>query len=90
MLPNALAPIINAVAVNLAQLLVGVMVVEIVFVYPGLGILLIDSVATGNVPVALGAGIIFAVVFIVVNLIADILSVMSNPRILHPAAGKEP
>ncbi len=50
-LPNALAPIINVVAINLAYLVVGVVVVEVVFVYPGLGQLLVDSMSKRDIPV---------------------------------------
>lgn len=59
-LPNALAPIINVVALNLAYLVVGVVVVEVVFVYPGLGQLLVDSVSKRDIPVVQACSLIFA------------------------------
>lgn len=80
-LPNALAPIINVVAVNLAFLIVGVVVVETVFVYPGLGQLLVDSVAARDVPVVQAACLIFAAAYVSLNLIADILAILTNPRL---------
>jgi peptide/nickel transport system permease protein len=83
-LPNALAPIVNVIALNLAYLVVGVVVVERVFVYPGMGQMLVDAVAKRNIPVVLACGLIFAVVFITLNIIADVLSIMSNPRLRHP------
>lgn len=83
-LPNALAPIINVIAINLAYLIVGVVLVEVVFVYPGLGQLLVDSVANRDVTVVQAACLIFAATYILLNLIADILSIVSNPRLLHP------
>lgn len=83
-LPNALAPIINVVAVDLAYLIVGVVVVEVVFVYPGLGQLMVDSVQRRDVPVVQACSLIFAATYIVLNLIADILSILTNPRLLHP------
>jgi peptide/nickel transport system permease protein len=83
-LPNALAPIVNVIALNLAYLVVGVVVVERVFVYPGMGQMLVDAVAKRNVPVVLSCGLIFAVVFISLNILADLLSIMSNPRLRHP------
>lgn len=83
-LPNALAPIINVVALNLAYLVVGVVVVEVVFVYPGLGQLLVDSVSKRDMPVVQAASLIFASVYILLNLAADVLSIVSNPRLLHP------
>ena len=83
-LPNALAPIINVVALNLAYLVVGVVLVEVVFVYPGLGQLLVDSVAKRDFPVVQAACLIFAATYILLNLAADVLSTISNPRLLHP------
>jgi peptide/nickel transport system permease protein len=83
-LPNALAPIINVVALNLAYLIVGVVVIEVVFVYPGLGQLMVDAVSKRDVPVVQACGLIFAAVFISLNMIADILAIVSNPRLRHP------
>ena len=82
--PNALSPVINVVALNLAYLVVGVVIVEVVFVYPGLGQLLVDSVSKRDIPVVQASGLIFATVYISLNLLADILSILSNPRLLHP------
>lgn len=83
-LPNALAPIINVIALNLAYLVVGVVVVEVVFVYPGLGQLLVDSVAKRDITVVQAASLVFAGAFILLNLIADVLSIVTNPRLLNP------
>jgi peptide/nickel transport system permease protein len=83
-LPNALAPIVNVIALNLAYLVVGVVVVERVFVYPGMGQMLVDAVSKRNIPTVLACGLIFAVVFIALNILADVLSIMSNPRLRHP------
>ncbi len=83
-LPNALAPIINVIAINLAYLVVGVVIVEVVFVYPGLGQLLVDSVSRRDFPVVQASGLIFAAVYILLNLTADVLSIMTNPRLMHP------
>lgn len=82
-LPNALAPIINVVALNLAYLITGVVVVEVVFVYPGLGQLLVDSVSKRDVVVVQAASLIFATAYILLNLTADVLSTLSNPRLIH-------
>lgn len=82
--PNALSPVINVVAINLAYLIVGVVIVEVVFVYPGLGQLLVDSVSKRDIPVVQASGLIFAAVYVSLNLLADILSILSNPRLLHP------
>lgn len=83
-LPNALAPIINVIALNLAYLITGVVVVEVVFVYPGIGQLFVDSVKIRDIPVVQACCLIFASAYILLNLTADILSIISNPRLRHP------
>lgn len=82
-LPNAMAPIINVVAINLAYLIVGVVVVEVVFSYPGLGQLLVDAVSSRDFPVVQAVGLFFASTYILLNVAADILSILSNPRLRH-------
>ena len=82
--PNALAPIINVVALNLAYLVVGVVVVEVVFVYPGMGQYMVDAVTVRDMPVVQACGLIFAAVYIFLNMIADILAIVANPRLRHP------
>ncbi|MBT7081757.1 MAG: ABC transporter permease [Chloroflexi bacterium] len=84
-LPNALSPIINVIVINLAYLVVGVVVVEVVFVYPGLGQLMVDAVTKRDLPVVQATGLIFASTYIVLNLTADILSILANPRLRQPA-----
>ena len=83
-LPNALAPIINVVALNLAYLITGVVLVEVVFVYPGVGQLLVDSVSKRDFPVVQACCLIFAATFILFNLIADVGAIVTNPRLRHP------
>ena len=82
--PNALSPVINVIALNLAYLVVGVVIVEVVFVYPGLGQLMVDSVSKRDIPVVQACGLIFASVYIGLNLTADVLSIISNPRLRNP------
>lgn len=82
--PNAIAPIVNVVMLNLAFLVVGVVVVEVIFVYPGLGQYLVDHVAKRDVPVVQAVGLIFAAVYISLNIIADITAILANPRLRHP------
>lgn len=82
-LPNALAPIINVVALNLAYLITGVVVVEVVFVYPGLGQLMVDSVSNRDIAVVQAVALIFASAYVLLNLLADVLSTLSNPRLMH-------
>jgi peptide/nickel transport system permease protein len=83
-LPNALSPIINVVVLNLAYLVVGVVVVEVVFVYPGLGQLLVDAVSKRDLPVVQASGLIFAGTYVFLNLTADVLSMLSNPKLRNP------
>ncbi len=83
-LPNAWAPIINVVALNLAYLITGVVLVEVVFVYPGIGQLLVDSVTKRDFPVVQACCLIFAATFILLNLAADVGAILTNPRLRHP------
>ena len=83
-LPNALSPIITVIVLNLAYLIVGVVVVEVVFVYPGLGQLLVDSVSARNLPVVQASCLIFAGTYVTLNLLADVFSALANPRLRHP------
>ncbi|MCC5969387.1 MAG: ABC transporter permease [Pararhodobacter sp.] len=83
-MPNSIAPIVNVVMINLAYLVVGVVVIEVVFVYPGMGQYLVDHVSKRDVPVVQACGLIFASVYIGLNLVADIVSILSNPRLRHP------
>jgi peptide/nickel transport system permease protein len=82
--PNAIAPIVNVVMLNLAYLVVGVVVVEVVFVYPGMGQYLVDHVAKRDVPVVQACGLVFAAVYILLNMVADIVYILANPRLRHP------
>ena len=82
--PNAISPIVNVVMINLAYLVVGVVVVEVIFVYPGMGQYLVDHVAKRDVPVVQACGLIFAAVYVMLNLVADIVAIVSNPRLRHP------
>jgi ABC-type dipeptide/oligopeptide/nickel transport system permease component len=83
-LPNAWAPIINVVALTLAYLITGVVVVEAVFVYPGLGQLLVDSVAKRDIPMVQACCLIFAAAYVLLNMLADLFAIATNPRLLHP------
>ncbi|MBV8764605.1 MAG: ABC transporter permease [Hyphomicrobiales bacterium] len=83
-LPNAWAPIATVIAINLAYLIVGVVVVEVVFVYPGIGQLMVDSVSARDIPVVQACALVFAVTYVLLNLLADIVSIVANPRLLRP------
>ena len=83
-LPNAWAPIATVIAFNLAYLVAGVVVVEVVFVYPGVGQLMVDAVTSRDIPVVQACALIFAATYIFLNLLADIIGIVTNPRLLHP------
>ena len=83
-LPNAAAPIITVVALNLAYLIVGVVVIEVVFVYPGIGQFMVDGVTKRDLPVVQACGLVFAGAFVILNTIADVLSILVNPRLRKP------
>lgn len=85
-LPNAAAPIIAVVALNLAYLIVGVVVIEVVFVYPGVGQYMVDGVSKRDLPVVQACGLVFAGTFIILNTTADLLSILVNPRLRKPKA----
>lgn len=83
-LPNAWAPIINVIALNLAYLITGVVLVEVVFVYPGIGQALVDAVSKRDFPIVQACCLIFAATFILLNLAADVGAILTNPRLRHP------
>ena len=83
-LPNAAAPIIAVVALNLGYLVVGVVVVEAVFVYPGAGQLMVDAVSKRDLPVVQACGLVFAATYVALNTIADMLAIIVNPRLRRP------
>ncbi|MDG2405608.1 MAG: ABC transporter permease [Paracoccaceae bacterium] len=80
-LPNALLPAINVVALTIAWLLGGVVVIEVVFNYPGLGRMMIDAISDRDLPVVQAIALIVASVYVGVNLTADILTMIANPRL---------
>ncbi|NNE21460.1 MAG: ABC transporter permease [Rhizobiales bacterium] len=81
---NAIGPIVNVIALNLAYLVSGVVVIETIFAYPGLAKLMVDGVQTRDIPLVQACGMIFCTTYVVLILIADIASIVSNPRLRHP------
>jgi peptide/nickel transport system permease protein len=81
---NAIGPIVNVIALNLAYLVSGVVIVETIFAYPGLAKLMVDGVQNRDMPVVQACAMIFCGTYIVLILIADIASIMSNPRLRFP------
>ena len=66
------------------MVVVGVVVVEVVIVYPGMGQSLVDHVSKRDVPVVQACGLSFAAVYIGLNMLADVISILANPRLRHP------
>ena len=81
---NAVGPIVNVIALNLAYLVSGVVIVETIFAYPGLAKLMIDAVQTRDLPLVQACAMIFCATYIVLIFIADMASILSNPRLRHP------
>ncbi|MDB9707258.1 ABC transporter permease [Planktotalea frisia] len=83
-LPNALSPILSISMLTIAYLMVGVVVIETVFSYAGMGKLMVDAVAYRDLPLVQACGVCFSFVFIFLNFSADFLSVLVNPRLREP------
>jgi peptide/nickel transport system permease protein len=80
-LPNALGPAINITALNVAWMIGGVVVVEAVFEFPGIGRLMVDSISHKDVPVILAISMVMTGAYIATNLVADILVILLNPKL---------
>ena len=81
---NAIGPIVNIIALNLAYLVSGVVIVEVIFAFPGLAKLMVDGVQVRDMPLVQACGMIFCSTYVVLILISDIASIVSNPRLRHP------
>ena len=81
---NAIGPIVNIIALNLAYLVSGVVIVEVIFAFPGLAKLMVDGVQVRDMPLVQACGMIFCATYVVLILISDIASIVSNPRLRHP------
>jgi peptide/nickel transport system permease protein len=80
-LPNAIAPTIQVTAINLAYLAGGIVVVEFVFAYAGIGEALVNGVASRDIPVVQAVALLIAAVYVVLNLIADVATILVSPRV---------
>lgn len=80
-LPNAVGPIANAVALSLSVLLGGVIVIEVIFNYPGVARLMVDAVATRDIPLVLTVAMIFSASYLVLVTTADVVAILANPRL---------
>ncbi|WP_369722209.1 MULTISPECIES: ABC transporter permease [unclassified Bradyrhizobium] len=80
-LPNALGPIVNSVALSLSYLLGGVIIVETIFNYPGIAYLMVDAVSNRDLPLIQTCAMIFCLGYLTLITAADIIAVLSNPRL---------
>ncbi len=80
-LPNAIGPIANAVALGLSYLLGGVIIVEVIFSYPGIASLMVDSVTNRDMPLLQACAMIFCAAYLILVLLADIAAIVSNPKL---------
>ena len=83
--PHAIGPVAQVIAIQLAWLAGGVVVVEFLFRYPGIGQALIDAVNFRDVQVVQAVSMIVAIVYVVVNLLADIVGILANPKLRSAA-----
>ena len=82
-LPNAVGPIVNAVALSLSYLLGGVIIVEIIFNYPGIAKLMVDAVSTRDMPLVQACAMIFCAAYLILVTSADMIAIAANPRLRH-------
>lgn len=80
-LPNSIGPVAQVIALQLAWLLGGVVLVEYLFRYPGIGFLLTDAVNNRDLPLVQGLVLAIALFYVVVNLVADIITLLANPKV---------
>ena len=80
-LRNGLIPVITVIGGQFASLLGGAVIIETIFAWPGIGRLAIDAISRRNYPVIMGTVLVFSLVFIVTNLLVDIVYTIVDPRI---------
>jgi peptide/nickel transport system permease protein len=80
-LPNGIAPAIQVIALNLAYLAGGIVVVEFVFAYPGIGSAFVDAVTNRDLPTVQALGLLIAAAYVVLNVVADVATILVSPRL---------
>jgi peptide/nickel transport system permease protein len=83
-LPNAVGPIVNAMALSLSYLLGGAIIVETIFNYPGIASLMVNAVTSRDMPLLQACAMIFSGAYLLLVLAADIIAIVSNPKLRHP------
>jgi peptide/nickel transport system permease protein len=81
---NTIGPIVNVIALNLAYLVSGVVIVETIFSYPGLAKLMIDGVQTRDLPLVQACAMIFCGTYVILIILADVVAILANPRLRNP------
>ncbi len=81
---NTIGPIVNVIALNLAYLVSGVVIVETIFAYPGLAKLMIDGVQTRDLPLVQATAMIFTGTYVILIILADVAAILANPRLRNP------
>jgi len=82
-LPNAIGPIVNAMALSLSYLFGGAIIVETIFSYPGLASLMVNAVTSRDMPLLQACAMIFCAAYLLLVLIADTVAILANPRLRH-------
>jgi peptide/nickel transport system permease protein len=82
-LPNAVGPIANAIALSLSYLLGGVIIIEVIFNYPGIAKLMVDAVTQRDMPLVQSCAMIFCAAYLVLVTLADVCGIVANPRLCH-------
>jgi peptide/nickel transport system permease protein len=82
-LPNAVGPIANAIALSLSYLLGGVIIIEVIFNYPGIAKLMVDAVTQRDMPLVQACAMIFCAAYLILVTMADVCGIVANPRLRH-------
>ena len=85
-LPNTLGPIANAMVLGMANLFFGLVVIEVIFSYPGLGKLMVTAAVLHDVPLVQACALIAATLYITLNFLADMIGILANPRLRYPSS----
>ncbi|NNE24226.1 MAG: ABC transporter permease [Rhizobiales bacterium] len=85
-LPNTLGPIANAMVLGMANLLFGLVVIEVIFSYPGLGKLMVTAAVLHDVPLVQACALIAATLYITLNFLADLVAILANPKLRYPSS----
>ncbi len=80
-IPNAIGPVAQVIALQLAWLIGGVVLVEFLFRYPGIGFQLTDAVTNRDLPLVQGLVLAIALFYVLVNLLADVITLAANPKV---------